>query len=287
MIVRSIKDYLTTQPADVMFSILIYMEIKIKLKKGVFMRIKILLVLGLALSLMNCSKELKMEIMEKHPDGSKKKEVSFYSQVTNPRRITYYYPDGKIQSDQFMTSGKPDSVTVIYYPNGQKNKEIIYVYDKKLKKEFKHGDEATWYESGQLKSKATYEKGVPTGVAVNYYEDGKKASEVIYKDGQKDGEERQWYPDGKDKKLTVYTAGDMNGVVKEWYANGNLMKEETYVNNALDGLYTTYHENGKKESEYTYKDSKIEGEKQEWYENGRLAAKATYEKGVLIEGTRY
>ena len=99
------------------------------------MRITLLLVLGLALSLMNCSKELQTEVVEKYPDGSKKKEVSFYTQVGNPHRVVYYFPDGKMQSDQFMTEGKPDSTTTIYYPNGQKAKEIKYIYDKKQKKE--------------------------------------------------------------------------------------------------------------------------------------------------------
>jgi antitoxin component YwqK of YwqJK toxin-antitoxin module len=251
------------------------------------MRIKILMALGLTLSLMNCSKELKMEVVESHPNGAKKREVYYYSQVANPRRVLLYGPDGKLKSDQFMKSGLPDSTTTIYHNNGSKYKEIMYIQDKKTKKEMKHGKETTWYENGQVKSESAYEKGFPTGTSVSYYEDGKKASEVVYKDGQKDGEEHHWFPDGKDKKVIPYVTGDINGVVKEWYENGNPKKEETYVNNILDGKYLTCHENGNKESEFTYKNGKIDGERKEWNESGKLTGEAKYEDGVLIEGTSY
>lgn len=255
--------------------------------KGICMRTKILFVIGLALIVMSCKKELQIEVMEKHANGAKKKEIYYYNRKTDPRRIILYSTDGKVMSDRFLKNGKPDSVTVIYHSNGNKYKESMYIQDNTTKKEMKHGTETSWYEDGKVKSSATFENGNPVGSATTYYGDGTKASEVTYKDGAKDGAEIDWYPDGKEKELVTYKNGDRNGPLKHWYSNGNLKKEDTYVNNAMNGLCCTYHENGKKESECTYKEGRLEGEKKEWYENGKLAAKATYEKGVLMGGTRY
>lgn len=253
------------------------------------MRVKLLISFSLALFLMNCAKELQVDVTETHPNGTKKKEIYYYSKVSDPMRVILYGPDGKIKSDQFMKNGRPDSVTIIYHSNGKKYKESMYIQDKKTKKEMKHGKEMTWYENGQVKSEATYEMGLPVGTATTYYEDGTKGSEVVYKDGEKEGEVVHYFPDGKNRKLITCTHGDRNGPYKEWYENGNLKKEDSYVQNILEGICITYHENGKKETECIYKDGKLDGLKQEWYESGKLAAEATYEKGVMVEGsaTRY
>lgn len=251
------------------------------------MRTKILIALGIAYCLMGCTKELKVEVVETHPNGAKKKEVHYYNRVSDPRRIILYGVDGKVKSDRFMKNGKPDSLCVIYHTNGNKYKEIKYIQDKKSKQEMKHGKECTWYENGQLENETLYENGLPKGAAITYYEDGSKASETPFKDGLKEGEEIQYFPDGNKKMLITYSGGDRNGSLKEWYANGSLKKEETYLKNALDGPYTKYYENGNKETECSYKNGKLHGLKQQWYENGKLSAKAEYENGNFIEGTSY
>ncbi len=251
------------------------------------MRMKILIALGVICCLIGCAKELKMEVVEKHPTGAKKKEIYYYTRVSDPRRIILYGLDGKVKSDRFMKNGKPDSLFIIYHPNGKKLKETKYIQDAKTKQEMKHGKECTWYESGQLNSEATYENGAPKGFAVTYYEDGTKAAEIPFKDGNKEGEEIHYFPDGKKKMLITYKNSDRNGALKEWYLNGNLKKEETYLKNVLDGPMTLYYEDGKKETACHYKNGRIHGLKQQWQENGRLCAKATYENGKFIEGTSY
>ena len=100
---------------------------------------KILIALGVTFCLLGCTKELKIEVTEKHPNGAKKKEVHYYMRVSDPRRVIFYGPDGKIKSDQFFKSGRPDSAFIIYHPNGNKYKETRYAQDAKTRQEMKHG----------------------------------------------------------------------------------------------------------------------------------------------------
>ncbi|MGD9200450.1 MAG: hypothetical protein PVI26_02710, partial [Chitinispirillia bacterium] len=157
---------------------------------------KIFFVILSAGLLISCTKELKVFVSEKHPNGSKKKEIHYYTRQTDPRRIVIYGENGNIKSDQYMKNGKPDSLTVIYHNNGNKYKEVMYIQDPETKKEMKHGKEISWYENGNVKTEASFENGLPTGTAVTYYEDGKKASQVSFQNGKKQGEETYWYSNG-------------------------------------------------------------------------------------------
>ncbi len=251
------------------------------------MKLQTLIVLSVTCLLIGCAKELKIEVVEKYANGAKKKEIHYYSQKSDPRRVIIYSEDGKIKSDQCLCKGKPDSLTTIYYPDGSKYKQTMYMQNEKTRMEMKNGKELCWYENGQVKSELTYEKGAPAGAACTYYDNGTKASETTYKNGNKEGDEIEYYPDGTKKKLTPFVNGDLHGVQREWYPNGNPKKEDTYSKNVLNGISTWYYEDGKKETECSYKDGKLHGLKQQWYENGKLSAKATYEDGQQMEGTAY
>lgn len=255
------------------------------------MRKTILLITCLSFLLINCGKkELKTVVEESYQNGAKKKEISYYDKPSEPRRVTIYFENGIIKSDQFFNRGLPDSTTIINFPDGKRYKEMTYIQqidNRKTIKPVLNGKESYWYQNGQLKSETIYEKGVPVGKSVSYYEDGKKQVEVTYKDGKKDGEEKQWYPDGKEFMVVTYSNGNKNGITREWYSNGNLKKESTFLKDILDGSCKTWYENGKMESECSYKDGAIDGLKQEWDEKGKLVAKATYQKGEMIEGKRF
>lgn len=251
------------------------------------MKLRLLCVFFISFLLLNCTKELHSEIAETHSNGAKKKEIYYYTRKSDPRRIILYSPDGQIMSDRFMKRGKPDSLMVIYHPNGKKYKEVTYIQDKSGN-EMIHGKETTWYENGNIRSEVIFKQGIPQGSAFTYYDDGAKESETPYNsNGQKHGNETLWYANGTVKETTPYSNGDIHGIKKEYYQNGKCKKEYTYVKNVLAGICKTYFENGKLQTECTYKDGKLEGLKQEWYPSGKLAAKATYENGELIKGTRY
>ncbi len=233
-------------------------------------------------------KELKTEVTESYPNGSKKVEVSFYSRATDPRRVVRYNVAGGVMSDTWMKDNKPDSVMTIYYKNGNKMKEAYYIppTDPAMK-DMKHGKESEWYENGQLKSEAVWDSGSPVGSFVAYYEDGKKASETIYKDGKKDGEALEYFPNGNKKSSTIYKAGRREGVAKEWYENGKIKKEDNFIDNSLSGKCVEYHDNGKKKLECTYKDGQLHGDKIEWNRGGRKVALGKFENGTRTFGERF
>lgn len=233
-------------------------------------------------------KELKTEVTESYPNGSKKVEVSFYSRVTDPRRVVRYNVAGGVMSDTWMKDSKPDSTMTIFYKNGKKMKEANYIppTDPAMK-DMKHGKESEWYENGQLKSEATWDSGSPVGSFTTYYEDGKKASVTNFKDGQKDGEVVDYFKNGEKEKSVLFTAGRRNGVAKEWYENGKLKKEENFVDNSLSGKCVEYHSNGKKKLVCNYKDGQLHGDKIEYNSRGRKVALGKFENGTRTFGERF
>lgn len=234
------------------------------------------------------SKELKTEVTESYPNGSKKVETSYFSRVTDPRRVVRYNVAGGVMSDTWMKDNKPDSVMTIFYKNGKKMKEAHYIppTDPAMK-EMKHGKESEWYENGQLKSEAVWDNGSPVGSFTTFYEDGKKSSETIFKDGKKDGEAIEYFSNGNTKSSTVYKAGRREGVAKEWYENGKIKKEDNFVDNSLSGKCVEYHDNGKKKLECNYKDGQLHGDKIEWNRSGRKVALGKFENGDRVFGERF
>ena len=230
--------------------------------------------------------ELKTEITEKWPDGSKKKEVSFYRNITDPRRIVIYNAKGGVMSDRYMKNGKPDSLQIGYNVDGSKFKEECYIQDENGTPML-NGKASYWHENGKLKSEAVYKNGAPVGTIVTFYDDGSKMSETTYKDGKKDGDDIVYFRNGKEKKLTSYVSGRRDGVCKEWFESGKLKQSEEYKDNALDGVTTVYYKSGKKKREINYKDGQLNGTKTEWNSRGRKVAMAKYENGVATYEERF
>ena len=230
--------------------------------------------------------ELKTEITETWPNGSKKKEISYYRQITDPRRVVIYNVKGGIMSDRFMKGGKPDSLQIGYNLDGSKFKEECYI-QKEDGTPMLHGKASYWYENGQLKSEAVYDSGAPSGTIIAYYDDGNKMSETSYKNGKKDGEDIVYFKNGNKKKSTIYLASRRSGTCQEWFENGKLKEVNEYKDNALHGTTIVYYSNGKKRREINYQDGQLHGLKTEWNKRGRKVAQAKYEKGEATYEERF
>ena len=175
-------------------------------------------------------------IEETYSNGAKKKVNGFVGNKGNVVRTTFFFEDGKMQSDRFFKNGEPDSTMTFYNADGSISQQTGY------SKGQKHGSEKSWYPGGQLKSEAEYVNGAPVGRAVSYFEDGKTAMEVAFKDGKKDGEEIEYYSNGQKKRVRTYKLGDQDGPEIEYYQNGNLKSEHIYVKNVLNGPFKMYNE---------------------------------------------
>jgi len=218
------------------------------------------------------------EVIEKYPNDSKKKEITFVGNRSKLTRVVYYFENGGIKSDQHLAAGKPDSLTTIYYANGNKYKQTSYTAGQK------NGAEMSWYENGQMQATATYAMDAPVGNAVMLYPTGDTASIVTFVNGQKEGEEKEWYQDGKPKSITPYRAGSMHGIARQWYDNGNKSRETSYNAGIQDGLTVKYHKNGKKEEEINYRNGQVHGLETYWNDKGLKMSEATYFDGVMESG---
>jgi antitoxin component YwqK of YwqJK toxin-antitoxin module len=229
--------------------------------------------------IVGCKEQVKEMIEQTHPDGSKKKVSCYQGTPKNIIKTFFYFPDGKVQSEQYFKKGKPDSVLIIYYPDGKKCRETWLSGGKH------NGTDRSWFKNGQLQSEAHYAHDLPEGKVVSYYEDGAVATEATYKNGKKEGEDITYFPGGTKKKyLKTYAAGEATGIEKEWYENGTLKMEQQWEKNILNGPYVTYYKNGHKEEEGTYKDGAYDGKRYMYNQQGKKISEAVFRKGNLVEG---
>ncbi|MEM6736325.1 MAG: hypothetical protein AAF620_09685 [Bacteroidota bacterium] len=108
-----------------------------------------------------------------------------------------------------------------YYENG-KLRSICYVDSAKRK----HGICISYYESGTVKNKITYNHGEKVRGISHYKSTGKPALDISYKNGMK------------------------NGIRRKYYENGNLASEFEYKNNRPGKGLVEYKRNGGKVKGY-------------------------------------
>jgi len=112
-------------------------------------------------------------------------------------------------------SDKPYSgVTVEYYENGQKYREVT------LKDGKGDGFSTQWWESGQKMFEGTYKDGVLDGKSTWWHENGQKSYTSTLKDGKKDGLMTGWYENGQKKDEGTYKDGELIST-KCWDEDGN------------------------------------------------------------------
>ncbi len=97
---------------------------------------------------------------------------------------------GEEYNNMFDNSISYDNNLVLYYDNGQKKSEALYI-DGKLE-----GTYTTWYETGELKRTIQYKNGERNGLTIEYYKNRQKKSEANYNNGVNRSKVEYWNPDG-------------------------------------------------------------------------------------------
>lgn len=123
----------------------------------------------------------------------------------------------------------------------------------------KKGIWSSYFCSGNLYKKVTFQNGRPDGYAVFYHENGKTAEEGVWKinkwmgtyksyydngqvqqefnfnqAGKREGAQKYYYPDGKTQIEGNWQNGKENGVVTEYHPDGSLKKTISYENGSAD-----------------------------------------------------
>ena len=191
-----------------------------------------------------------------YESGKKRYEGAFKDDVPVGHFIYYYEGEGGIMSEIFYRGITGTGYAKAYHRNGMVQAEGIYknqlkdstwtYYDPKgvltQREDFKggelHGDQITYYESGNVAERITYEYGAEQGAWMRKWEDGTMRTKGNYVNGQLEGECKYFDEEGKllakgeyhhnKKHKTWYYFEDNKVVRKEEYRYGTLEGETVY-----------------------------------------------------------
>ena len=107
-----------------------------------------------------------------------------------------------------------------------------------------HGEEKSYYQSGNLRSVGNFKHGILDGIVTGYYEDGTIQVRAIYDNGVKQGRVIHYYPNGTKQLEAFYTDDKFDGVRSTWYENGKPMETMPYSKGLAHGTGRTYYESG-------------------------------------------
>lgn len=90
------------------------------------------------------------------------------------------------------------------------------------------GQHFTFYETGQIESKGTYQKGEKHGVWQRFDENGNKLSQAYYTYGAKDGPWKIWDEQGTLRMEMFYKNGKRAKTWKVYNEQGELVETKDY-----------------------------------------------------------
>jgi len=195
-----------------------------------------------------------------YPEGNKSK-IYLIEQYENGAQIDTaqeFYEDGSKRISNWK-NGQLDGAYILWYGNGQKEKEQHYVQGKW------HGQQLEWHKNGQLKSKENYTGGVLDGESLKYLVSGLLKRKKFYQKGKIEG--------------LVYELWDNNGKI----VDGGLYSETEYANGIKQGKEMVYYPDGTPMREGYHQKGIVEGERTWWNKNGMISIKEFYKNGKQIE----
>ncbi len=212
-----------------------------------------------------------------YPNGQVQSEGTLHKGLLAGPYKTYY-PTGQLETEVLAdASGRGRYRS--YYPSGKLQTEGTYAPAPVVQRAVRNplgddvakraapatagtanldGPATSYYENGQIKTKATYRLGVPTGRAQEFSEAGKLALETDYANAGRDRKVVRYGPDGPLPRA-----------------------EETYKNNRAAGAWRTFFPNSKQvQSVAAYNPAgKLAGEQLTYFPDGKVAGRLVYENG--------
>ena len=240
-------------------------------------------------------------------------------------KFIMYYPNGKLKQEGFYKDGELDGNYKRYTDTGELFQDYNYkngsldgvlkdyngygtlVGEYNYKDGKPYGEQLTYYDNGNLKTKRSVYYEMEEGLSETYNEDGTIATIKNYLHGRLNGEHKEYiYPDGKQvlaleehidngRRNGVYIKHDFNkhieanyvddaldGKYKEYDGHNTLIKENNYKMGSLHGEQKIYDSLGRLVKIETRNDSVLEGPLKEYNpENGKVILEANFSHGVL------
>ena len=258
----------------------------------------------------NCekAKELRKEYERLYPSfwqWRKKKLDDLFAHNCERRKgqregqRTYYYENGKKESEGRVAADKKEGQWTWWHQNGQKKEEGTFENDKRVGKwtwwhddgqkscegEYVNGDRqgtfTWWHENGQVKVTANLVNDKHEDIRTYFHDNGKKKSEGNYQKGEKVGAWVFWHENGKKESEGKFDKGERTGAWTYWYDNETKESEGGYVRlnkeARQDGPWTYWYYDGKVKKEGTYKSGQKEGHWSWYFDNGKKEKEGDYE----------
>ncbi len=157
--------------------------------------------------------------------------------------------------------GCSDQKVIQKYPSGSTMEE--YTINKENQK---NGTFTSYYESGKVKEKSTYQNDQLLGKRTLFFENGSIETEETYTEPNiLNGEYKTYYENGQVKLVKLYKNNVIEGTLKVFYPTGKIKEEVVMSNNNENGPFVEYFENGQIQWKGTYLNGNKEfGLLEEW-----------------------
>jgi len=163
------------------------------------------------------------------------------------------------QSFELDPANKKDTINVIDFKGMKQSRWIVYgknkpdtCYARTSKVEEgiyadnrKKGIWTSYFCSGNVYKKITFQNGRPDGYAIFFHENGKTAEEGTWKTNKWMGAYKTYYDNGQvQQEFTFNQAGKREGAQKYYYVDGKVQIEGNWNNGKENGVVTEYHPDG-------------------------------------------
>lgn len=108
----------------------------------------------------------------------------------------------------------------------------------------RHGPSRAWYDTGEIRSEATWRDGVLDGPFVEYHRGGGRARQGQYRDGEKHGAWTAWFENGLREEEVEYDRGLRHGRFASWYPSGRHRAEGRFCRDVQCGRWTSWGDDG-------------------------------------------
>jgi len=171
--------------------------------------------------------------------------------------LTFF--NGSAQTFELDPANKKDTINIIDFKGMKQSRWVVYgknkpdtCYAKTSKvEEGNYGDNrkkgiwTSFFCSGNMHKKITFQNGRPNGYAIFFHENGKTAEEGTWKGNKWLGTYKTYYDNGQvQQEFTFNQAGKREGPQKYFYSDGKTQIEGSWNNGKENGLVTEYHPDG-------------------------------------------
>ena len=139
----------------------------------------------------------------------------------------------------------------------------------------------TWFPTGGLEVRGSYEAGQKTGVWQTWHSDGTPDTRETWVAGVRDGSAKAWFPGGVVASSGSYSQGVQVGAWATFWPTGTPNEQATYdTQGRLDGAFQRFFDSGLPDESGAWDHGVRTGVWTSWYASGAVAKTGSYVGGI-------